>query len=163
MLFADIEGSTALTHKLGDAAARDLFRGHERMTREALKSHSGAEVKTMGDGFMASFNSATRAVECAIAVQRAFAEHNESAADPLRVRVGLNAGEPIEEERDLFGTAVILAARIAAQAQAGEILVSEGVRQIVAGKKFLLADRGEVTLRGFEDPVRLYELNWRQS
>jgi len=163
ILFTDIEGSTALTHKLGDAAARDLLREHERLTREALKAHGGAEVKTMGDGFMASFNSATRALDCAIALQRAFAEHNASAADPLRVRVGLNAGEPIEEEQDLFGTAVILAARIAAQAQAGEILVSEGVRQIVAGKKFLLADRGEVTLRGFEDPVRVYELNWRQS
>ena len=158
-----MEGSTALTQRLGDARARELMREHERITREALAAHGGAEVKTMGDGFMASFNSAARALDCAIALQRAFAEHNESAADPLRVRVGLNAGEPIEEEQDLFGTAVILAARIAAQAQAGEILVSEGVRQIVAGKKFLLADRGEVTLRGFEDPVRVYELNWRQS
>ena len=79
------------------------------------------------------------------------------------MRVGLNAGEPIEEEQDLFGTAVILAARIAAQAKGGEVLVSEGVRQIVAGKKFLLADRGEVTLRGFEDPVHVYELSWRES
>jgi len=163
ILFTDIEGSTALTQRLGDARARELMREHERLTREALASHGGAEVKTMGDGFMASFNSATRALECAIALQRAFAERNESAAEPLRVRVGLNAGEPIEEEQDLFGTAVILAARIAAQAQGGEILVSEGVRQIVAGKKFLLADRGEVALRGFEDPVRVYELSWRES
>ncbi|MDO8611214.1 MAG: adenylate/guanylate cyclase domain-containing protein [Dehalococcoidia bacterium] len=163
ILFTDIEGSTALTQRLGDARARELMREHERLTREALKAHGGAEVKTMGDGFMASFSSATRALECAIALQRSFAERNESAAEPLRVRVGLNAGEPIEEEQDLFGTAVILAARIAAQAQGGEILVSEGVRQIVAGKKFLLADRGEVTLRGFEDPVHVYELSWRQS
>jgi class 3 adenylate cyclase len=163
ILFTDIEGSTALTQRLGDARARELMREHERLTREALKAHGGAEVKTMGDGFMASFNSATRALECAIALQRAFAERNESAAEPLRVRVGLNAGEPIEEEQDLFGTAVILAARIAAQAQGGEILVSEGVRQIVAGKKFLLADRGEVALRGFEDPVHVYELSWRES
>ena len=163
ILFTDIEGSTALTQRLGDARARDLMREHERLTREALSAHGGAEVKTMGDGFMASFSSATRALECATALQRAFAERNESAAEPLRGRVGLNAGEPIEEEQDLFGTAVILAARIAAQAQGGEILVSEGVRQIVAGKKFLLADRGEVTLRGFEDPVHVYELSWRES
>jgi class 3 adenylate cyclase/pimeloyl-ACP methyl ester carboxylesterase len=163
ILFTDIEGSTALTQRLGDARARELMREHERLTREALVAHGGAEVKTMGDGFMASFNSATRALECATALQRAFAERNESAAEPLSVRVGLNAGEPIEEEQDLFGTAVILAARIAAQAQGGEILVSEGVRQIVAGKKFLLADRGEVTLRGFEDPVHVYELSWRES
>jgi class 3 adenylate cyclase len=163
ILFTDIEGSTALTERLGDAHARELMREHERITREALASHGGAEVKTMGDGFMASFSSATRALECATALQRAFAERNESAPEPLRVRVGLNAGEPIEEEQDLFGTAVILAARIAAQAQGGEILVSEGVRQIVAGKKFLLADRGEVALRGFEDPVHVYELSWRES
>jgi len=162
ILFTDIEGSTALTQRLGDARARELMREHERLTRKALSAHGGAEVKTMGDGFMASFSSATRALDCAIALQRAFAERNESAAEPLRVRVGLNAGEPIEEEQDLFGTAVILAARIAAQAQGGEILVSEGVRQIVAGKKFLLADRGEVALRGFEDPVRVYELSWQE-
>jgi class 3 adenylate cyclase len=162
ILFTDVEGSTALTRRLGDAAARELLREHERLTRDALKAHGGAEVKTMGDGFMASFPSASRALDCAIALQRAFAERNESAAEPIHVRVGLNAGEPIEEEADLFGTAVILAARIAAQAQGGEILVSEGVRQIVAGKKFLLADRGAVTLRGFEDPVHVYDLSWRE-
>jgi class 3 adenylate cyclase len=77
------------------------------------------------------------------------------------VRVGLNAGEPIAEDMDLFGDAVNLAARIASQASGFEILVSEGVRQIVSGKKFMLTDRGETLLRGFEDPVRLYELRWR--
>jgi class 3 adenylate cyclase len=136
------------------------------MVREALKSHSGAEVKTMGDGFMASFSSATKALECAIAMQRAFSEHNESAEEPIKVRVGLNAGEPIAEEdpdgrSDLFGTAVILAARIAARAEGGEILTSDTVRGLVAGKKFLFADRGDTALRGFEDPVRLYEVSWR--
>ena len=115
----------------------------------------------MGDGFMASFSSATRALECAIAMQRAFAEHNESAEEPMRVRVGLNAGEPIAEDEDLFGTAVILAARIAAKAEGGEILASDVVRQLVAGKGFLFSDRGDVVLRGFEDPVRLYEVRWR--
>jgi class 3 adenylate cyclase len=129
--------------------------------REALKAHGGSEVKTLGDGFMASFSSATRALECAIAMQRAFAEHNESAEEPIRVRVGLNAGEPIAEEEDLFGTAVILAARIAAKAEGGEIVASDVVRQLVAGKGFLFAERGDVALRGFEDPVRLYEVRWR--
>jgi class 3 adenylate cyclase len=166
ILFTDVEGSTALTQRLGDARARDLLREHERMVREALKSHGGSEVKTMGDGFMASFSSATKALECAIAMQRAFAQHNESAEEPIRVRVGLNAGEPIAEDdpdgrSDLFGTAVILAARIAAKADGGEILTSDTVRGLVAGKKFLFADRGETALRGFEDPVRLYELRWQ--
>jgi class 3 adenylate cyclase len=138
-----------------------VLREHERIVREALRAHGGAEVKALGDGFMASFSSATRALECAIAMQRAFAAHSESAKEPIRVRVGLNAGEPIAEEADLFGTAVNLAARIAARAEGGEILASDVVRQLVAGKGFLFADRGEVALRGFEDPVRLYEMRWQ--
>jgi class 3 adenylate cyclase/pimeloyl-ACP methyl ester carboxylesterase len=164
VLFTDVEGSTALTQRLGDAKAREVLREHERMTREALRAHGGTEVKTMGDGFMASFSSATRALECAIAMQRAFAEYNAGVgaqhAAPLHIRIGLNAGEPIEEDKDLFGTAVILAARIAARAEGGEILASDVVRQLVAGKGFLFSDRGDVVLRGFEDPVRLYEVRW---
>jgi len=163
VLFTDVEGSTALTQRLGDARAREVLRAHERIVREALKAHGGSEVKTMGDGFMASFSSATRALECAIAMQRAFAEHNESAEEPIRVRIGLNAGEPIAEEEDLFGTAVILAARIAAKAEGGEIVASDVVRQLVAGKGFLFSDRGDVALRGFEDPVRLYDVRWREG
>jgi adenylate cyclase len=104
-----------------------------------------------------------RALECAIAMQRAFAEHNESAEEPIRVRIGLNAGEPIAEEEDLFGTAVQLAARICAHAEPGEILAPIVVRELVAGKGFLLAVRGDVALRGFEDPVRLYEVRWREG
>jgi class 3 adenylate cyclase len=163
VLFTDVEGSTSLTQRLGDAKAREVLRTHDHMVREALKAHGGTEVKTMGDGFMASFSSATRALECAIAMQQAFAEHNESAEEPMRVRVGLNAGEPIAEDEDLFGTAVIMAARIAAKAEGREILASDVVRQLVAGKGFLFSDRGDVVLRGFEDPVRLYEVRWREE
>jgi class 3 adenylate cyclase/pimeloyl-ACP methyl ester carboxylesterase len=167
VLFTDVEGSTSMMQRLGDAKGRAVLREHERITREALKAHSGTEVKTMGDGFMACFSSATRALECAIAMQRAFAEQNAQVgaqhAAPLHVRIGLNAGEPIEEEKDLFGTAVILAARIAAKAEGGEILASDVVRQLVAGKGFLFSDRGDVVLRGFEDPVRLYEVRWRED
>jgi len=163
VLFTDVEGSTALTQRLGDARARDVLRAHERMVREALKAHGGSEIKTMGDGFMASFSSATRALECAIAMQRAFAERNETAEEPIRVRIGLNAGEPIAEEEDLFGTAVNMAARIAAKAEGGEIVASDVVRQLVAGKGFLFSDRGDVALRGFEDPMRLYEVHWREE
>ena len=207
ILFTDIEGSTAMTQRLGDARAREVLREHERIVRAALAAHGGAEVKTMGDGFMASFGSATGALECAVAIQRAFAERNASlpaqtealearpersrrgraepqpsahastgsaradtsvGAEAIRVRIGLNAGEPIAEDDpegrgDLFGTAVNLAARIAAQAQGGEVLASDVVRQLVAGKGFLFADRGDVALRGFEDPVRLYEVRWREE
>jgi class 3 adenylate cyclase len=160
ILFTDVEGSTALTQRLGDASARDLLREHERMVREALKAHGGSELKTTGDGFMASFSSATKALECSIAMQRAFAARNESAVEPILVRVGVNAGEPIAEDEDLFGTAVIEAARIAAAAKGGEILVSDVVRQLAKGKDFLFADRGDVDLKGFDEPVRLYEVRW---
>jgi class 3 adenylate cyclase len=163
VLFTDVEGSTALTQRLGDARAREVLRQHERIVREALKSHAGSEVKTTGDGFMTSFSSATRALESAIAMQRAFAAHNQSAPEPILVRVGLNAGEPIAEDEDLFGTAVIEAARIAAAAKGGEILASNVVRELAKGKDFLFADRGDVTLRGFDEPVRLYEVRWQEE
>jgi class 3 adenylate cyclase/pimeloyl-ACP methyl ester carboxylesterase len=162
ILFTDVEGSTAMTQRLGDAKAREVMREHERITRECLHAHGGSEVKTMGDGFMASFGSAVKALECAIAVQKAFAEHS-AGGEAIRVRIGLNAGEPIAEEADLFGTAVIAAARIAARAGGGEILASDVVRQLVAGKGFLFSDRGEVVLRGFDDPVRLFEVRWREE
>jgi class 3 adenylate cyclase len=163
ILVTDIVGHTAIMRRLGDEKGREVLREHERITREALKSHGGTEVKTMGDGFLVSFSSVTRAVECAIALQQAFARHNETAAEPVHIRVGLNAGEPIEEEGDIFGETVILAARVAAQAEGGEILASLAVRELCAGKGFLFADRGEVALRGFEDPVRLYEVRWREE
>ncbi|MCH8346091.1 MAG: adenylate/guanylate cyclase domain-containing protein [Chloroflexi bacterium] len=189
VLFTDVEGSTALTQRLGDAKARELLREHEGIVREALKSHGGAEVKTMGDGFMASFTSATGALECAIAMQRAFAARNEGSlrskgspstgsgravgdgsgrAEEIRVRIGLNAGEPIAEEdpdgrSDLFGTAVNEAARITATAKGGEILVSNVVRELAKGKDFLFADRGEASLKGFDEPVRLFEVRWREE
>jgi adenylate cyclase len=111
---------------------------------------------------MASFGSVTKAMDCAIALQRAFATHTESMPEPLHVRVGLNAGEPIEEDGDLFGSTVILASRIAAKAGAGEILIPEPLRHLLSGKSYVYADRGEVALKGFEDAVRLYEVRWRE-
>jgi class 3 adenylate cyclase len=164
ILFTDMEGSTTLTQRLGDAKAQDVIRTHNGIVRDALKAHSGSEIKHTGDGIMASFTSASRALECAIGIQRAFAQHNESNPDtPIRVRIGLNAGEPVAEEEDLFGTAVQLAARIAAKAEGEEILVSDTLRGLVAGKGFLMSDRGDVVLRGFEDPVRLFEVRWREE
>ena len=148
VLFTDIVGHTEMMPRLGDAKGRDVLREHERITRETLKAHGGAEVKTMGDGFMASFGSVTSAMECAIALQRAFAAHTESMPEPLHVRVGLNAGEPIEEDGDLFGATVILASRIAAKAGAGEILVPDTVRGLLSGKGFLFSRPRRVRAEG---------------
>jgi len=164
ILFTDIEGSATLTQRLGDAQAQELLRIHNRIVREGLKAHGGSEIKHTGDGIMASFASASRGLECAIGIQRALAQHNESNPDtPIRVRIGLNAGEPVAEEADLFGTAVQLAARICAHAEPGEILAPIVVRELAAGKGFVFSDRGEVALRGFEDPVRLFEVRWREG
>ena len=152
-----------MMRRLGDEKGREVLREHDRITREALKAHGGSEVKTMGDGFMAAFASAAGALGCAIDIQRAFAQQNETGSEPIRVRIGLNAGEPIAEDEDLFGAAVIRAARIAALAQAGEILVANVVRELAEGKGFLFSDRGEIVLRGFDDPVRLFEVRWAQA
>lgn len=160
VLFTDIEGSTALTERLGDAEARGLLRLHERIVRAELRAHGGAEIKTLGDGFLAAFFSATQALACAAGIQQAFAAYNWRGAEPLRVRIGLNAGEPIAEDDDLFGTTVIVAARVTAQACGGEILVTDVVRLLAAGKRFRFARRGMAVLRGFEDAVSLHEVDW---
>jgi class 3 adenylate cyclase len=163
ILFSDLERHTVMMQRLGDERGRAVLREHEAITRDALDAYSGSEVKTMGDSFMASFGSASRALECAIAIQKAFAARNETADEPLRVRVGLSAGEPIAEDDDLFGSSVIMASRIADQAKGGEIVLANVVRELAAGKGFLFSDRGEIVLRGFDDPVRLYELMWESA
>ena len=160
ILFTDMENSTAFTQRLGDAEAQELVRRHNTIVRDALGAHAGNEIKHTGDGIMASFSSASGALECAVAIQRSIAGQPEDQA--FRVRIGLNAGEPVAEDKDLFGTAVQLAARICAHARPGEILASNVVRELSAGKGFLFSDLGETELRGFEDPVRVYELRWRE-
>jgi adenylate cyclase len=160
VLFTDLVGHTEMMRRLGDDGGREVLREHERITRGLLKEYGGAEVKTMGDGFIASFSSVTRGMDCAIALQRAFADVERSSQ--LQIRVGLNAGEPIEEDGDLFGSTVIMASRICAQAGAGEILIPEPLRHLLSGKSYVYADRGETMLKGFEDAVRLYEVRWRE-
>ncbi|MCA9829637.1 MAG: hypothetical protein KC495_04110 [Dehalococcoidia bacterium] len=161
VLFTDLEGHSAMVSRLGDARGRDVLREHDRLTRAALASHGGQEVKTMGDGFMACFDSAQRALDCAVALQRTLsAPATLLAAEGLRVRVGLNAGEPIAEDDDLFGASVIAAARIAATAAPGRILVANVVRELASGKGFRFDDAGEHALRGLSEPIRLWDLRW---
>lgn len=163
VLWTDLVSHTQMMRRLGDEGGRAVLRDHERITREALREHGGSEVKAMGDGFLATFGSVTAALDCAIALQRRFADHSRSADEPLVVRMGINAGEPIEEDSDLFGSTVILASRIAASAGAGEILIPEPVRHLASGKTYLYSDRGDSTLKGFEDPVRLYAVRWQDT
>jgi class 3 adenylate cyclase/pimeloyl-ACP methyl ester carboxylesterase len=163
ILFTDIADSTGLTQRLGDVKAQELVRAHDAIVRDALAAHGGVETKHTGDGIMASFHSASGALECAIDIQRAVAARDvgNHGHAPLQVHVGLNAGEPLSEDQDFFGTAVQLARRICDHSAGGEILVADVVRQLAAGKGFLFADRGEAALRGFEEPVRVYEVRWQ--
>jgi class 3 adenylate cyclase len=162
IMFTDMQESTAITQRLGDSRAQELVRQHNQIVEQALGRYGGTRVKHTGDGIMASFPTATGAVECAVEIQRAFDTRN--GADPetlVQVRIGINAGEPVAEGDDLFGTSVQMAARVCASAEVGEILTTDVVRQLVAGKGFLFFDKGAAELRGFEDPVRVFEVRWR--
>jgi class 3 adenylate cyclase/pimeloyl-ACP methyl ester carboxylesterase len=163
VLFTDLVDHTKMISALGDEKGREVLRQHEQLTREVLQAHGGTEVKTLGDGFMASFKSVTEGVKCAIALQRRLQEWNaESSPDmpDLAVRIGLNAGEPIEEDGDLFGAAVILASRIAASAEGAQILASNAVRELAAGKGFTFTDHGSLDAKGFDEPVRVWLIDW---
>jgi hypothetical protein len=162
IVFTDIEGSTRLTQRLGDKGAMELLHDHNEIVRGALREHGGSEVKHTGDGIMASFVSVTSALESTIVIQRTLLEHNSAReGDQVRVRLGLSAGEPVEDSGDLFGAVVQLARRICDAAEPGSILTSNAIRELAMGKMFRFTDRGEKPLKGFDDPVRLHELHWQ--
>jgi class 3 adenylate cyclase len=161
VLFTDIENSTILTQQLGDADARARFRIHDKIVRDALASCHGSEVKHTGDGLMAVFVSASHAIECAMAAQRAIAGHNAALPDQrIDVRIGMSAGEPVAEGHDFFGAAVQLARRVCDEAEAGRIYVSNVVRDLCMGKGIGFTNVGERTLKGFDEPIRVYEVVW---
>ena len=162
ILFTDVEGSTDLRTRRGDAAAHEMLRAHEDLVRARVAEHGGREVKALGDGFMVVFASVRRALTCAIAIQQAVDEEVwKSPGAAVRVRIGVNTGEVVDEGGDLYGQAVNAAARIAARAQAGEILVSEVTRQLAgSGPELSFRDRGRVRLKGFPDRWHLYGLAW---
>jgi len=161
VLFTDMVGSTDLTQARGDHVAQDIVRRHNTIVRTALLEFSGKEIKHTGDGIMASFASASNGVEAAIVIQRACATHNEKHPDlPLHLRIGLNAGEPIEEEDDLFGSTVQLSARVCAEAATDEILCTNVVRELSSGKDLPFVLTGERELKGFKDPIALYKILW---
>src|SRR3990170_5071931 len=136
VLFTDVVGSTSLRTGRGDAAAQEILHAHNELVRQQVERHSGQEVKTIGDSFMVAFASARKAVECAVAVQKALEEHNRRRPDQqVQVRIGLNTGEAIHEGGDLFGAAVDAASRIVSKATAGQILVSEAVRAVIGSVK----------------------------
>jgi class 3 adenylate cyclase len=160
ILFTDLVGSTELTHRLGDVAAMRVIRAHDAIVSDAIHACHGRRVKHMGDGVMASFTSVSQAVECAILIQRGVAERNVAAESPFDVRLAISAGEPVTEDNDLFGVAVQLAARVCSTCPGGRILVTSAVRELCLGKDFRFDDQGHVDLKGFDEPMRIYEVMW---
>jgi class 3 adenylate cyclase/tRNA A-37 threonylcarbamoyl transferase component Bud32 len=162
LMFSDMEGFTEMTERLGDLAAREVIRAHNAIVREQLAAHGGYEVELQGDGFLLAFSSARRGLLCAITVQRAFAAYNEAHPDePIRVRIGLHTGEALKDADKFFGKTVILAARIAAQAKGGEILVSSLLKELTQSVGDLRFGKGrEVELKGISERQRLFPVEW---
>lgn len=163
ILYTDIEGHSGVMQRLGDVKGRELLREHERLVRAALREHGGEEVRTMGDGFLASFRSTQQAVSCAVALQRATENMEPVDGERPAVRVGINAGEPIDDGEDLYGESVFLASKIAGSARGGEILASVVVRELAAGKGFQFTPHGEVELPGSRESIHVYEVLWHES
>jgi class 3 adenylate cyclase len=154
ILFTDIVGSTEMTQRLGDHAAMEILALHDRLVREAFGRTRGREVKHLGDGLMGVFVSADDAIRCALEAHAALRDAGQRTIEPVRIRVGAAAGEPIERDGDFFGTTVQLAARLCAQAEPGQTIVSSSVVELCGHRRF--ADLGELRLKGFPRPVRAH-------
>jgi class 3 adenylate cyclase len=163
ILFTDIVESTSLTQRLGDAGAMAVVRAHDEIVRGALERHRGSEVKHTGDGLMAAFPSVVSAIECAVEIQRRIADAEGTGRMPVRVRIGMAAGEPVTERNDLFGATVQLAARLCSRADPGGILVAGTVHDLALGKPFEFRSRGRLRLKGFDSPMAAFEVVWRTS
>lgn len=160
IMFTDLQDSTLMTTQYGDAKALHMLHIHNVLTRNALRKFKGNEIKHTGDGIMASFISVPQAVECAMEIQKAFQEHNNANPhETLNLRIGVSAGEPIEEDGDLFGKAVQLAARLCAAAEPGQILAGQLVRDMCLEFSLPFHDMGDINFKGFNETVRVYKVD----
>jgi DNA-binding NarL/FixJ family response regulator len=156
VLFTDIVDSTPLVDRIGDERAREVFKEHDRLVREALERTGGVEVEREGDKFMLAFASARASLRCAVEIQRALAASDIG----VSVRAGANTGDVIAEERGYFGRAVFVAARVAEAACGGEILVSEITRRLADDGTLEFRERGQHELKGLRGEHVLYEVAW---
>ena len=165
IVFTDVVGSTSMIERLGDRLSRRVLMGHEKIIREQTAAHGGSVVKALGDGFMLAFRSARRALACAIGIQQALADFNTTqAANTVAVRIGLTVGEPVPEKEDLFGISVNMAARIAATAAGGQVLVSQVAYALASTSgDFNFRQVGEVELKGIAGNHLLYEVLWSEN
>lgn len=154
ILFTDIVNSTEMTSRYGDRATIAMLSVHDEIVRGGLRQNRGREVKHTGDGIMAVFLSAADAVRFACQVQEAFRQHNEPEPElPVVVRIGISAGEPVEQGNDLFGSTVQLAARLCSQADPGHILVSNTVTDLCDDEELKFGEARELLLKGFDREI----------
>ncbi|WNJ99485.1 adenylate/guanylate cyclase domain-containing protein [Thalassospiraceae bacterium LMO-JJ14] len=159
IMFTDLVGSTQMTHERGDYGAQEIVRIHNAIVRTALAGHHGREVKHTGDGIMASFTSAANAVRAGMQIRESLETHNaRNDALQVRVRMGLNAGEAVQEEDDFFGTTVQLAARVCDKAGEGEIFVTGNVLELSKGQGVELLEAGKFEMKGVPEPMTLYRV-----
>jgi class 3 adenylate cyclase len=157
IMFTDLEGSTAVSSRDGDERAMEVIERHDEIVRNALADADGREVKHTGDGILACFDTVSRAMDCAVTIQQGFAAIDDHRLGGC-VTIGISAGEPVDRDQDIYGAVVNLAARICGHAEPGQTLVSAAVKEMSIGKSFDFIDRGPITLKGFDDPVRLYQV-----
>jgi class 3 adenylate cyclase len=154
VLFTDIVNSTEMTSRFGDRATIAMLSVHDSIVRDALRANGGREVKHTGDGIMGAFLCSASAVRFACQVQEAFNVHNASDPEfPVMVRIGISAGEPVEQGNDLFGSTVQLAARLCAQADPGQVLVSNMVADLCKDDGLKFGETREIQLKGFDRHV----------
>jgi len=159
ILFTDLVGSTEMQSRLGDDGARHVARRHDDAVRHAMAELGGREIKHTGDGIMASFTSPADAVSCALRVRDEFERYNATnPSEALLVRFGLNAGEPISEDGDLFGLSVTIAARIANWGGPGQVFATDVVRQLLLGKGFSFVEAGRPALQGVDGLTPVFEV-----
>lgn len=159
-MFTDIVRSTDLMEAMGEEAWQGCLNWHDTKLRSLFSQHSGDEVKHVGDGFFVAFPDPDTAIDCAIAIQQALAEHRRSAGFAPGVRIGLHEGQATQRDGDYFGMGVNVAARIGAEAGAAEILTtSETVA--AAGKTIPTSDDRSIPLKGITDPVQVVSITWR--
>jgi len=161
IMFTDLVGSTEMTARVGDSAALELVRVHDALVRRGLEANGGQEVEHTGDGIMASFDKVRNAVSAAADIQRRFAAYNAEAAETLSVRIGVHAGEPVQEHNDLFGSTVQLASRLCSESGANEIVVSDLVRELHGEDAARFEPLGRRRLKGFRDQIPAFRFDWR--
>ncbi|MXG89084.1 adenylate/guanylate cyclase domain-containing protein [Nocardioides flavescens] len=162
ILFSDIEGSTELNERLGDREWVRLLARHDAALRSAIERHGGHVVKTQGDGFMAAFARPEAAVRAAVAVQEAFEKGRRGGRAAVLVRIGIHHGDVVHRDNDIFGRNVAQAARVAALAEGGEILVSDTVAAAIEDCPDLaLVDEREVRLKGLSGSHLVAAVDWR--